>query len=399
VTRPEVIVLGGGPAGAAAARECAKNSLAVALVERERFPRPHVGEALAPPALRLLDAIGPGADVRGAGFTAVRRSVVLWGAEAPRLRPAFQAPGLVVDRGRFDALLLASAAAAGVEVIQPASAGRPVRRSRGWCVPLRDRGELTADLLIDARGRAAGAGRVADGAATAALCGYWVDVPELAGEVVVEAADDAWLWAGRLSDGRWSVIAFVAAAACAGRTAPARTALYTRLLARSRLLRVILHGRPAGPVAICDATPGHVPRPVRRGRILAGEAAVALDPLSSQGVQAAIVSGLQAATVATTWLRRPAEAAAATRFYVDRIAETAARNRAHAAAAYAAETARAALPFWRERAVIHDTPREPVSGIRLTRVPVIAGPVIEVRRAVRRPGLARPLAVLAEETS
>lgn len=392
---PDLIVLGGGPSGAVAAREAARLGMDVAIIERERFPRDHIGEALAPPALRLLDGIGLGQAIRAAGFAPVWRSLVRWGRAEPRLRPGADEPGLVVERARFDTLLLAAARTAGARVIQPETALRPIRRARRWIVPLAGGGELSATLLIDARGRSAGQRRAADGVRTVALHAYWEQVPAQPAEVLVEAGDEAWLWAGRLADGRWSVLAMLDAARCAGLTAPGRTALLTHLVAGTTLLRPILHGRPGGRVTVCDATAAHAPRPVARGRILAGEAALTLDPLSSQGVQAAIVSGLQAAVVASTLLRRPGDGAAAARFYAARIAETAARNRSHAAAAYAAETARQHVPFWRERAVAPEPTAAAGTAIRLARTQVIAGPLIETRIAVRQSGRVRPVAVLS----
>lgn len=48
VERTEVVVIGGGPAGATAAAVAAQRGRRVALFERERFPRFHVGESLIP---------------------------------------------------------------------------------------------------------------------------------------------------------------------------------------------------------------------------------------------------------------------------------------------------------------------------------------------------------------
>ena len=64
----DVIVAGGGPAGSAAAAWLARAGHRTVLLERDRFPRFHIGESLLASVNDSLTAIGADALVRNAGF-------------------------------------------------------------------------------------------------------------------------------------------------------------------------------------------------------------------------------------------------------------------------------------------------------------------------------------------
>lgn len=123
--RREVVVVGGGPAGCAAALHLAVAGRDVLLLERARVPRPKAcGDCLSPQASRLLARLGvlPHIDALEPARLAGWRIVAPAGAE---LRAYFSdvaggdalvASGLALRRHRLDHVLIAAAAAAGVEV-------------------------------------------------------------------------------------------------------------------------------------------------------------------------------------------------------------------------------------------------------------------------------------------
>src|SRR5580658_5325196 len=75
----DVAIVGGGPAGSAAAIWCAKSGLDVLLLEAQPFPRDRPGESLHPGIEPLFDQLGAGDAIRAAGFLRYRGHQVIWG--------------------------------------------------------------------------------------------------------------------------------------------------------------------------------------------------------------------------------------------------------------------------------------------------------------------------------
>jgi FAD-dependent halogenase len=122
----DVVVAGGGPAGASAATILAKAGHRVLVLEKERFPRFHVGESLLPAGWELWDRLGVTAAIEHGGFVVKQganfgmfnqpEQVQLLTAEYPEY---FQRPyAYHVERAKFDELLLNNAASSGAEVRQ-----------------------------------------------------------------------------------------------------------------------------------------------------------------------------------------------------------------------------------------------------------------------------------------
>jgi 2-polyprenyl-6-methoxyphenol hydroxylase-like FAD-dependent oxidoreductase len=65
---PDVIVIGGGPSGATTATLVAQQGHRVVLLERERFPRYHIGESLIPETFWVLERLGMLSKLRGSRF-------------------------------------------------------------------------------------------------------------------------------------------------------------------------------------------------------------------------------------------------------------------------------------------------------------------------------------------
>ncbi|MCW8132467.1 MAG: tryptophan 7-halogenase [Planctomycetota bacterium] len=120
----DAIVIGGGPAGAAAAAVLAQKGRKVSVFERDAFPRYHVGESAMPHAGALLERLGLLEKMTSAGFAVKKRGMrfVSEDGQAERvldlglLEPA--AHGWHVVRGEFDKMLLENARSKGAAVYQ-----------------------------------------------------------------------------------------------------------------------------------------------------------------------------------------------------------------------------------------------------------------------------------------
>ncbi len=355
----DVCVMGAGPAGCVMAARLAQLGLAVCIVERETFPRHHLGESLSPGVLPLLATIGARNAVEVAGFTRVRRVLSNWdGPLAERVDPGEQ--GLLVDRSRFDALLADRASALGVEVMQPAVVREFVQDDDGWRLGIEAAGlirHLRVRYLVDATGRAAAlAGRRRrTGPRTVALYAYWQGrrLPE---QPRIGAGANEWYWGVPLPDGLYNTLVFVDGAS-PGRTRPAREARFLELVGRSGLMDGCVEPRMVGGVLAADATSYLDDESVTRTQIKIGESALALDPLSSSGVQKAIQTALSGAVVVNTLLRRPENTDAAVRFYRESLAQASDRHRTWAAGHYATVAARERSAFWTDRSIPVGSPQ------------------------------------------
>lgn len=353
----DICIIGAGPAGSTLAARMAGFGHRVCLIERAMFPRVHLGESLSSGVLPLLETMGARDAVEAAGFWRVRDVRVQWDRDSQWRRDPRQ-EGLLVDRGRFDALLLARAKELGVHVLQPATvAERRKNKDKdedGWHLRIETKEgivELRTSFLADASGRAGAlpARRRRTGCRTFALYAYWRGsrLPE---EPRIEAGADAWYWGVPLPDGCYNTLIFVDVAQfrCAPRV-PVATRFH-ELMARSGLMAGCRDAHIVGSVRAADATPYVDEECVTSHSIKVGDAALAIDPLSSSGVQKAIQNALAGAVVVNSLLRKPESNRAAIRFFQESVKNASDSHCRWAAQHYLQVARRGGAAFWRDRA-------------------------------------------------
>jgi len=245
---------------------------------------------------------------------------------------------------------------------------------------------------------------------TVALSGHWHGTSLVPGPNRIEAGKTCWYWGARRPDGAFCAMVFVDGEQCRGRRRREIEADYRRYLSESTLLSDCLSGTLEGGVRLHEATPHQSADCVTDNSIKVGEASFSLDPLSSQGVQAAMSSAMQAGMVVHTMLTRPEDAEAAKAFYRDARKDAVERHRAAGARHYTAVLGTTPTPFWRERAIMSPIPLQrpmPITpsptfagraclsrDVRIEDVPVIERDRITLRKGLHHPSLDRPFAYL-----
>jgi len=408
VLSADVAIVGGGPAGACAAIRLADLGHRVVLLERERFPRAHVGEALSPGVEVQLAGLGLGGLAERLGALRFDSSAVRWGEADWRSRPAH--PGsATVDRASFDSALLREAARRGAMLLQSARARTCLRTPSGWRIEAESEGGVRiaeCRFLIDASGRSGllRRRRIRGTAPTFAVHAYWTGrVPV---RPAVAAGADHWIWASPVPGLGCSVMVFLDRDGLAGRR---------RDIDRSYRADVAAAGLLAGPAAagparVCDASAYEEEEVGGPDWLRIGEAAFALDPISSSGVQKAVATALTGAIVANTILRRPGDSVLALDFHRSEQERTTRRHRAWAGAVYGENLLHSGEAFWSERSAAADPapatrPDRPLDageslylapGARFEEVATIGPEYVEARPGIVYPAAERPVAYVGD---
>jgi flavin-dependent dehydrogenase len=287
----DVVVIGGGPGGTAAAIACAQAGLTIALLEQVRFPRDRPGETLHPGVEPILKQLGAWDAVQAAGFLRHRGHYVEWfeerrfedfGEDASGAWFGFQA-----WRADFDAILLNQARLVGVQVMQPCRALRPTVVFGRVTGVETAQGVLNAKFVIDATGSARWLARHLPLEAICLTPKLMAHYGYVSGECpardecpLIVADPDGWTWTARVRPKvyQWT-----------------RLTLTEIAIAKDWRPAEFAGMAPIRAIKSADVTWRMVQGVAGPGYFIVGDAAAVLDPASSHGVLKALMSGIMAA--------------------------------------------------------------------------------------------------------
>ena len=303
----DVAIIGGGPAGSTAATLLARRGLSVCVLEKERFPRFHVGESLLPYNSRIFEELGVQSEITAAGFVTKRGAQFHVGDGSRCTKFRFRdgsftefPTALQVERSRFDEILLRNAERNGASVFQETAVTGFNVESQHVALTLRQNGSdasLRSRFLIDASGVVNFTGtreKLREDHPTlrkVAVFGHFENVCMPAGDeqgdIVIVRMKNAWCWMIPLSDRKTS-IGLVFDKTEFRNTKPA--ALFEATVQAHEVLRTRLsNARLIGELhTIADFS--YVNRRLVSDRLVrVGDAAAFLDPIFSSGVYLAMI--------------------------------------------------------------------------------------------------------------
>lgn len=332
----DVVVVGGGPAGSSAAGLLALDGWNVLLLERDKFPRYHIGESLITGVWPTIDRLAMRERLAGMGFTKKYGATVRWGLDDQPWGFYFREAGVEeyayqVPRAEFDTMLLGRARELGVTVLEEAAVRDPVldgQRLLGVRYQLRGEEssrEARASIVLDASGQRRWLGSLFglvewhEELRNTAVWAYFQRTGRYegqdAGHTLVEHVNGGWFWFIPLADDTTSV-GYVTPISFASRSGLPMPQLFEHRLEQSHEVRRLLE--PSTRVTgyrtardwsyTCRSFYGP-------GWVLVGDAAAFIDPLLSTGVTLAMRSARLVATAVTLALGYPALEARAFQAY------------------------------------------------------------------------------------
>jgi flavin-dependent dehydrogenase len=309
----DVVVLGGGPAGCAAALALARAGKSVALIEKTGYDGRRVGETLTPAARPLLTALGVWQPFLDAGHHPAPGLVSAWGSDVPNESKFIFNPyghGWQLDRARFDGMLADAAAASGASIHrQHTIIACTCQPKHGWIIEAKGtdaRLTLNARLVLDAAGRRTWPGRPARRRKIVdrlvAIVGYLAcDIAALPDRRAwVESAPNGWWYSAPLPDQTLAAAYFTDSQLVARHGALSIQGWLRLAQSAPHTSRRIVSGYLTEPLRVVSAGSALATPMAAADWLAIGDAACAFDPLSGQGIYHALLTAIHAAHIIAT---------------------------------------------------------------------------------------------------
>lgn len=316
----DTIIIGAGPSGTAAATILAEKNRRVLVLEREKFPRYHIGESLLPFTFGPLQRLGMIERMRSSAF--VKKFSVQFVSPNGRASQPFYfynrydrdtiAQTWQVLRSEFDSMLLENARSRGAQVLEEVTVKELLKengRVVGVKAQLKDGqwSEFRAPMTLDCSGKESFAAvrnlwRMPDPYLNKiAVWTYYRGAKRDSGmdegaTTVAYVQEKGWFWyipqhndmvsVGVVADGKYL--------SRGGVKAPEQ--IFHREVNENAWIRDYLAvGQQVGPYFITSEYTHHSKYCGMEGLLLAGDALCFLDPVFSSGVMLALKSGIMAA--------------------------------------------------------------------------------------------------------
>jgi len=340
--RCDLIVIGAGPAGCAAAITAATSGLQVLVVERTAGPRSRPGETLHPGIEKIIESLGILEEfqalsaIRHAGIVTIQNAETQFNAYGHDKAGAWR--GYQVNRAGLDRLLIHRALQLGVRFIRPGRRVIPLfERHTVAGIKMSGRAVL-ARTVIDASGAtrwiARHLGHTAIELSEPLIAAYGYVAGEGSPNPIIKFEDRGWTWIAQTEAGRihWARL--------------------RRLAERDFEVPAALAGcQPVAPITGRDVTWTLGRIIAGPGYLIVGDAAGSLDPAASHGVLRALMSGIAAAHAASAVVAGHPRAGNATRDYIAWFNQWILHDAKVLAERYRHAALRPPLQFWPERAV------------------------------------------------
>jgi flavin-dependent dehydrogenase len=316
----EVIIIGGGPAGASTAAVLAEQGHQVLILEREKFPRYHVGESLIPFTFGPLERLGMIPKMRGSHFVK-KYSVNFVQPDGRKSQPFYFhtrydketiAQTWQVMRSEFDQMLLDNAREKGAEVREETKVTQLVRNDSGHVIGVEAESKdgtkqtLLAKLVVDATGKEAFASnrlgwRVGDPYLNkVAVWTYYkgskrAEGIDEGGTTIAFIPDKGWFWHIPMHGDMVSVGVVAEGKYLSRDGVRDPKTMFDREIGENQWIKEYLStGESTGEFWITSEYSRHSKYGCAQGLLLVGDAFAFLDPVFSSGVMLAMKGGVMA---------------------------------------------------------------------------------------------------------
>lgn len=314
----DILIIGGGPAGSTAATTLAKAGRKVLVLEKEKFPRFHIGESLLPYNRKIFEDLGVWEKISAAGFVTKRGAQFIMGNDTRGNRLNFSKgsftefpEAIQVERSVFDQILLDHARENGACVREECRVtAHQVEADRvilDYVGPDGSQKRVSAAYLVDASGlhnftaNRESIRRYYDGHKKLAIFGHFsgVEMPtgEQEGDILIVRRERSWMWMIPLEKEKTSVGLVIDAADYKALGVKPEEAFENAVKTTAAVSKRFENASLMDKMHVLADFSYKNERLASHRMVRVGDASGFIDPMFSSGVLLAMTSGQQGAQV------------------------------------------------------------------------------------------------------